>query len=242
LRSLTLQGLVKRNVSIAAIARAPGLEHLSVDGSIRDLHVIRDLVELSELRARATAEVLESLEGHPSLRRLRLHRGTHRDLSALESCPQLADVEIWQIPKLTVTDLEPLARVPSLDALALGALRNVTTMSWLDEGRHRLRFLTLEGLPGLDSFGPLRRCSELVAFGAWESRPADRRLTPLHKLPLADLVLGDVYPPDEIAALLDRCRARVRIRGESPRGEPELHWRMLFEYADWHRRQKGETT
>jgi hypothetical protein len=64
----------------------------------------------------------------------------------------------------------------------------------------------------------------------------------LHKLPLADLVLGDVYPPDEIAALLDRCRARVRIRGESPRGEPELHWRMLFEYADWHRRQKGETT
>jgi hypothetical protein len=140
-----------------------------------------------------------------------------------------------------VTDLEPLARVPSLDALALGAVRNVTAMSWLDEGRHRLRFLTLEGLPGLDSFGPLRRCSELVAFGGWDSRPADRRLTPLHELPLADLVLGDVYPADEIDALLDQCRARVRIRGtESSHGEAELHWRMLFEYADWHRRQKGE--
>jgi hypothetical protein len=241
LRSLTLQGMVKRNVSVAAIAHAPGLERLAVDGSMRDLRVIRDLVELRELHVPATEEALESLEGHPSLRRLSLHFGTHRDLSALESCPQLADLEIWQIQKLTAIDLEPVARVPKLDALMLGALRNVTTMSWLDEGRRRLRFLTLEQLPALDSYEPLRRCRELVAFGAWGSRPADRRLTPLHKLPLVDVVLGDVYPADEIAALLERCNARVSIRGaESSSDEPKPYWRMLFEYADWYRRQKGE--
>lgn len=242
LRSLSLGGMVKRNVSVAAIAHASGLQRLVVDGGMRDLQVIRDLVELKELHSPATAEAVESVEGHPSLRRLSLHFGSHRDLSPLESCPQLTDIEIWQIQKLTAADLKPVARVPNLDALALGALRNVTTMSWLDEGRRRLRFLTLERLPGLDSFEPLRRCSELVAFGACDSRPADRSLTPLHKLPLADVACCDVYPADEIAALLERCHARVRIRGaQSSRERSELHWRMLFEYADWYRRQNGET-
>ena len=97
------------------------------------MEVIRTLGKLTELGSPATATALESLEGHPSLRRVRLHFGTYRDLSALESCPQLTDIELWQTKQLTAADLSPVARVRNLDALALGALRNVTTLSWLHD-------------------------------------------------------------------------------------------------------------
>jgi hypothetical protein len=125
--------------------------------------------------------------------------------------------------------------VRNLDALALGALRNVTSLSWLDDGADRLRFMSLEKLPALDSFEPIARCRRAVAFGAWESRPADRRLSPLHNLPLSDLVLGDVYPREEVEALLERCPARIRVRSCTNGAEPMLRWRCLFAYADQHR-------
>jgi hypothetical protein len=114
-------------------------------------------------------------------------------------------------------------------------LRNVTTLSWLHDGSSRLRFLSVEKLPALDSFEPLVRCSRLVALGAWDSRPADRRLDSLHHLPLVDLVLGDVYPRTEVDALLEHCRARVRIRAAVKGAEPALRWRRLFAYADEYR-------
>jgi hypothetical protein len=202
---------------------------------VRDLEVIRNLGKLTELHSPATATALESLEGHPTLRRVSLHFGTYRDLSALDSCPQLADIELWQVKQLRAVDLRPVARVRNLDALAIGALRNVTTLSWLHDGSCRLRFLTIEKLPALDTFEPLVHCGQLVAFGAWDSRPADRRLAPLNDLPLVDVVLGDVYPPTEVTALLERCRARVRIRSRVTGGEPALRWRGLFAYADEYR-------
>jgi hypothetical protein len=239
LRTLSLQGIAKRNVSVAAIEQATELQRLSVDQPVRDLEVIRNLRKLTELHSPATATALASVEGHPSLRRVSLHFGTHRDLSALESCSKLTDVEFWQIKQLTAADLLPVARVRNLDALALGALRNVTTLSWLHDGSRRLRFLGVEKLPGLDSFEPLVHCGQLVAFGAWDSRPADRRLAPLHDLPLVDLVLGDVYPPTEVNALLEHCRARVRIRSEVKGGEPALRWRGLFTYANEYRASRS---
>jgi len=239
LQSLTLQGIAKRNVSVAAIEHAPQLRRLAVDQPVRDLEVISNLGKLMELRSPATATALDSLEGHPSLRRLSLQFGTHRDLSALESCPLLADIELWQIKQLTAADLRPVARVRNLDALALGALRNVATLSWLRDGSCRLRFLSLEKLPALDSFEPLSGCTQLVGFGAWDSRPLNRSLACLHRLPLVDLVLGDVYPPNEVNALLEHCRARIRIRSECKGGEPALRWRLLFAYADEYRARRS---
>jgi hypothetical protein len=230
LRSLTLQGMRKRHVSVAPAAHATGLERLAVDQPVRDLDVIHGL---AELHTPATAHALESLDGHPALRRLVLHFGTHRDLTALESCPELTDISLWQIRQLTASDLAPVARIPKLNALELGALRNVETLSWLTDSR--LRFLTLERLPSLDSFEPLSTCRRLKAFGAWDSRPADRSLAALHDLPLADLVLGDVYPSSEIESLLEHSGARIRIRGDAPRGEPELRWRGVLDYADRYR-------
>jgi hypothetical protein len=94
LRSLSLQGIAKRNVSVAAIEQSTKLERLSVDQPVRDLGVIRGLDKLVELRSPATATALESLANHPSMSRVVLQFGTHRDLSALESCVRLADVEL----------------------------------------------------------------------------------------------------------------------------------------------------
>jgi hypothetical protein len=240
LRSLTLQGMIKRNVSVAAIAGASQLEHLHVDQPVRDLTAIAQLPALAQLGTPATKAALASLAGHPSLRRLKLNFGTCRDLSALETCPQLRDVELWQIKSMEAADLRPIARILDLEALALGALRNVVSMSWLDEGAHRLRFLSLEKLPQLDTYEPLAGCTQLVAFGAWESRPADRSLRPLHRLPLADVVLGDVYPTGEIEALFGLVSGRARVRSSVRGDEPALRWRCLFEYADAYRRRLGD--
>jgi hypothetical protein len=239
LRSLTLQGMIKRNPTVAAIAGAAGLERLHVDQPVRDLAAIAQLPALADLGTPATKAALESVAGHPSIRRLRLNFGTCRDLSALETCPQLRDVEVWQVKSVEAADLRPIARIVGLDALALGALRNVVSMSWLDEGAQRLRFLSLEKLPQLDTYEPLAGCGQLVAFGAWESRPADRSLRPLHRLPLADLILGDVYPTTEVKALFSLVSGRARVRSSLHGDEPKLRWRCLFEYADAYRRRSS---
>jgi hypothetical protein len=229
--------MAKRNVSVAAIEHAESLQRLVIDQPVRDLQVIRGLKQLTEVDLPATSSTLENLAGHPSLRRLTLNHGTYRDLSALESCPHLTDIELWQIKQLTADDLKPIAKVKHLDALALGALRNVTTLDWLSDGPCRVRFLSLEKLPALESYEPLRECSEVLAFGAWDSRPADQRLDALHHLPLRDLVLGDAYPAAEIQALLEHCQARVRIRSQVRDNEPpRLGWRALFAYADEYRK------
>ena len=70
LRTLSLQGIAKRNVSVPAIEHATELQRLSVDQPVRDLNVIRNLDKLTELYSPATATALESLEGHPTLRRV----------------------------------------------------------------------------------------------------------------------------------------------------------------------------
>ena len=238
-RSLSLQGIAKRSLSVAPVAHATRLTRFHVDRPVRDLQVLRSLVELTELSTPATAHALESLAGHPSLRRLRLNFGTYRDLSALESCPQLTDVELWQIKQLTHDHLAPLGCMRNLDALSLGALRNVETLRWLEHGACRVRFLSLEKLPALDSFAPLAMCDRLTALGAWESRPADRELAPLHELPLVDLVLGDSYPATTTERLLNSARGRVRIRSKLSGDEPRLRWRLLFRYVDQYRAEQS---
>jgi hypothetical protein len=234
LRSLTLQGFAKRTLNVSALAHTHALERLVVDRPVRDLDVIGGLDHLRELGSPATPAALASLEHHPSLRRVIFNRGTHRGLSSLATCPELVDVELWQIKQLTATDLAPLAHMEHLDALALGAVRHVKNLKWLPSG---LRFLSLEKIPSLDSYAPLAALSGLLAFGAWEARPEDRSLRPLCELPLEDLVLGDAFPEGEVTALLDKTPARAWVRSRpEPDPPPALSWRGLLSYADWYRR------
>jgi hypothetical protein len=230
--------MAKRTFSVAALARMRSLERLVIDRPVRDLDVISQLAHLVELNTPATPAALAGLEHHRSLRRVTFSRGTHRDLSALATCPELLDVELWQIRQLTAADLMPLAGVERLDALALGAARHVTDLEWLPP---QVRFLSLEKVPQLDSYAPLATLSGLIAFGAWESRPQDRSLRPLHGLPLQDLVLGDAFPEPEVTALLDHTSARTWISrsGAEPEPPPALSWRGLLSYADWHRRGRS---
>jgi hypothetical protein len=238
LRALTLQGIAKRTFSVAALARVRSLERLVVDRPVRDLEVVGRLERLNELNTPATPAALAGIEGHPSVRRVILSRGSHRDLSPLTTCPELLDLELWQIRQLSTADLAPLTRIEQLDALALGAARQVTDLQWLPP---RVRFLSLEKVPQLDSYAPLAALAGLIAFGAWESRAQDRSLRPLHGLPLEDLVLGDAFPEPEVAALLRHTSARTWISRSRPEPVPApvLSWRGLLSYADWHRRKRS---
>ena len=232
LRSLYLQVDPKRP-SIVALRNAPDLEVLSLGGPVQDAHVIGELAHLRELRSPATAPILEALVGHRWLRRLRLTFGTARDLSALATCPSLTDLELYQVRSLDARDLDPLARIARLEALALGALRNVTDLRGLGAPASSLRWLTLEKLPALDTYAPLADHEQLRAFGSWEARPADRSLAPLTRLPLEDVSLGDAYPLHELEALI-AAGPTLRLSARRHPGDPpsRIRWRGLFSYMD----------
>jgi hypothetical protein len=232
LRVLSLEVDPKRP-SLAALRNTVALEVLILGGPVRDAHVIGELSHLRELRSPATAPILEALVGHKTLRRLRLTFGSARGLSGLVTCPSLTDLALYQVRSLDARDLDPLASMVTLEALSLGALRNVTDLRGLSAPARSLRWLSLEKLPALDTYGPLADHEELRGFGSWEARPADRSLAALARLSLEDVSLGDAYPPRELEALIAaRPNSRLSARGQPDDHPSRIRWRGLFSHVD----------
>jgi hypothetical protein len=134
--------------------------------------------------------------------------------------PRLRALQLYQVRGLDTGDL--LGDCRTLQALSLGALRNVSSLRCLARRpAQTLRLLNLEKLSGLATLADLSRCEQLEQLGIYEARPADRRLDVLLQIPtLRHLVIGDVYPPEQIKGMRDAfggdtliCR-RENIRGD----------------------------
>jgi len=242
LREVDLRLRSGKRVSLAPLASLTRLTRLSLELTATDIDALAHLPNLRHLWMSAAKGAIEPLADHPGLERLQLHHGTERDLSPLITCARLRDLSIWCITRLDADDLRAVGEIPNLDALMLGALRNVESLEPLASGGTLLRFLELERLPSLKTLAPLARLRGLRACTIFDSVPADRSLAPLREaLQLEEVAIGGDkrFPKDEVDALAAAFATR-RLSGHGvsigPDDVPRLRWRGLFSYVDAARR------
>jgi hypothetical protein len=155
--------------------------------------------------------------------------GGIRDLTPLADLPCLRGLHLYQVRKLDTGDLAVLGDCTSLEALSLGALRNVNDLSMLARGpSETLRFLILERLTQLDTLAPVASCKRLEQLGLYESKPTDARLDVLLGAPrLSHLIVGDAYPREQFDALRARGGWKALWHRGNPvqDGKPAVRWR-----------------
>lgn len=227
LRTLIVQGGHAKSLSIEFISNLPRLERLWMNGVSRGQEALSQTSNLRHLSCGAQSKTLEALRGHAALEFLTLKFGSARDLTPLTAIPRLRGVEIYRISKLDATDLEPLGDCVGLEALSLGALPNLTDLAALRRSPSKsLRCLLLERISGLTSLEDGGECHMLEQLGLYESRPADRSLVPLTRLPrLEHVVIRDAYPQAEFEHFNSWFTGASLSYRKVQRGKPRPRWR-----------------
>ena len=152
LRELTF-GETRKKFSLRFVAAWPRLKRLFLIKHKTDLHCIRGLTELENLGLSGyTLPDLSLLLPLVKLRKLSLSLGGTRNLAALAQLPELEDLRLMRITKLS--DLGILADLVGLKALELIWMRNVTSLPSLT-GLERLDEVTLDTMKGLTDLSPL---------------------------------------------------------------------------------------
>jgi len=209
-RRLDIHSSQSRTVSAVPLAATGGsLRHLSLEIPVSKVEALSELTGLITLTLRTVRmpdlAVLTPIAG---LRGLDLKLGGTRDLSLLPSFTRLQYFEAWLVRGLS--DVSPLAEVPSLEEIFLESLRNVTELPPLDN-LSRLRSITLRFMKGLTDLNPLLTAPALeeVSLTLEQLQPED--IAPLAAHPtlkrahislgsdrkdaLAEAALG--LPPDD---------------------------------------------
>jgi hypothetical protein len=206
---------------------------LWLEAHARDFEAIADVRGLVRLGLRVPRlKSLDPLRGHPGIQAFKMDFGGIRDLSPLADMPRLRGLQLYQVRGLDADDMDALGDCGTLEALSLGALRNVSSLRYLARRpAQTLRLLNLEKLAGLGTLADLSRCEQLEQLGLYEARPADKRLDVLLRIPtLRHLVIGDVYPPQQVKAMRDSFGGDTLIcRRETVRGELSnvaVRWRQ----------------
>ena len=232
LRSLSLGQTASTRPSLGFLRRLPTLSVLSVEAHARDFEAVGELASLRRLTLRAPrVKSLDALRGHAGLEVFAMSFGGVRNLTPLAEIPKLRGLQLYQVRKLDTHDLDGLAGCERLEAVSLGALRNVGSLHGLARGaREALRFLTLERLTGLATLEDLAQCVRLEQLGLYETRSADRRLDVLLGCQALDrLVVGDAYSKEQVQALETGFRgATLWLRGEHGWGaldDVAVRWR-----------------
>jgi len=152
LRELTF-GETRKKFSLRFVAAWPRLKRLFLIKHKTDLHCIRGLTELENLGLSGyTLPDRSLLLPLVKLRKLALSLGCTRNLAALAQLPELEDLRLMRITKLS--DLGILADLVGLKALELIWMRNVTSLPSLI-GLERLDEVTLDTMKGLTDLSPL---------------------------------------------------------------------------------------
>ena len=232
LRSLGLGETKSRRPSLAFLRELKHLEQLWLEAHDKDFDAVGALPSLRRLALRVPrTRSLEALRGHAGIEIFAMDFGGVRDLSPLADLPRLRGLELDQVRKLDTGDLDPIGDCTGLEAVSLGALRNVESLRALARRpAATLRMLLLERLTGLTTLADLTACERLEELGLYDSRPADRRLDVLLECPrLNRLVAGDAYPADQREAMRTGFTgATLWMRGEAEVGvlaDARVRWR-----------------
>ena len=204
LETLTVQHAPRGTLDLDVLRGMRRLTRLAIPAKITHPEALKDCSQLVHLHCTSNKSLLESLAGHPTLDYLEIEFGTDRDLGGIPDIPLLRGLHIYRVGGLTSEDLEPLSHCRRLQALSLGALRNVSDLAALRGAPSRgLQALLLEDLPNLDSLGDVGACGVLDRLGLYGSRPKDKSLKPLRQIQtLKHLAIGDFYSPSEIKDLM----------------------------------------
>jgi hypothetical protein len=233
LRSLSLGQTASTRPSLAFLRSLSRLTVLWLEAHSKDFDAVADVASLTRLGLRIPrVRNLDVLRGHPGIQIFTMNFGGIRDLSPLADMPKLRGLELYQVRGLDTRDLDALGECCLLEAVSLGALRNVSSLRALTRRpRESLRLLTLERLTGLLTLAELAGCRKLQQLGLYESRPADRRLDVLLHIPnLRHLIVGDVYPAEQVKITRDQFLGdTLRYRSETIRGDTAniaVRWRQ----------------
>jgi len=233
LRSLSLGETRSSRPSLAFLRQLRQLSVLWLEAHSRDFDAIADVSSLSRLGLRVPrVKNLDPLRGHPGIQAFAMFFGGIRDLSPLTELPRLRGLQLYQVRGLDGGDLDSLGECGFLEALSLGALRNVDSLRSLAlRPATTLRLLILEKMSGLTSLADLAGCEHLEELRLYESRPADKRLDVLLEIPsLRHLLIGDLYPATQVSAIRDKFRGEtLRYGRETLRGNPaeiQARWRQ----------------
>ncbi|MGH3139337.1 MAG: hypothetical protein ACRDQE_06355 [Gaiellales bacterium] len=218
---MALGQTLSRRPSLAFVRGLPQLGVLWVEAHARDFDAVGEVESLTRLHLRVPrTRSLEPLRGHPNLEVLTMDFGGIRDLSCLRDIPRLRGLELYQVRKLDTGDLDAVGDCAALEAVSLGALRNVESLrAFAQRPRLTLRLLTLERLTALTTLADLASCERLQQLGLYDFRPADRRLDHLLRCrDLKHLVVTDSYPRDQLDLMRDGFRGdTLQLRGEPAR-------------------------
>jgi hypothetical protein len=232
LRSLTLGETASKRPSLAFLRELLQLEVLCLEGHDKEFDAVADVGSLRRLHLRVPRiKTLDALRGHANIDVFTMDFGGVRDLSPLADIPRLRGLALYQVRKLDTDGLDALGDCAALEAVSLGALRNVGSLRALARRpRLTLRFLTLERLTGLATLADLATCERLEQLGLYETRAVDKRIDVLLRCPnLKHLVVGDLYPKDQFDAMRDGFNGEtLQLRGESVRGnlgDVAVRWR-----------------
>ena len=237
LRSLHLGRTRSAKPGLGFINRLERLVELTIEGHGYDWAPLHPVTSLRGLHLHAThAADLEPVRNQPSLEILTVHLGAIPDISLIAELPRLRGLELHQTNRVRSFDVDFLGDCVALEALSLSALRDLTDLAALRRlpARH-LRFLILDGLPRLATLADLVGCQQLEELALFDTRPADRRLDVILELPnLNHVVVGDEYPPGQIAALRQAFRGQsLAYRGEMLTGTQraaKVSWRAPVSY------------
>lgn len=206
--------LPQDELAIRTLQRFRRLEELWLYGHAKDIGVVGELTLLRKLSLRAiTLPSLDVFRALAHLDRLELKLGGTKNLDALPAIGRLRAFEAFLVRGLS--DIGPVARIPTLQMLHLDALEQVTKLPSFRPATalRRVHFRTMKGIRGLGPLAEAPNLEELAILGAPQLQPADFRPFIAHpKLRRISIELGSAKKNEAVREILP-----LGLIAESPR-------------------------
>lgn len=159
-------GQTRKRFSLAPLERFTRLERLWLYGHAKDIDVIGQLKRLRRLSLRGiTLPNLRVLRALDRLEIFELKLGGTRDLGELPNIGRLRYFEAFLVRGLS--DVGPIAELPSLEYLFLQAQKQVTSLPSFARSR-KLRRVHFQTMKGLRDLAPLARAPALETLLAFD--------------------------------------------------------------------------
>jgi hypothetical protein len=220
LTSLRLGATRSKRPSLSPLKKFRSLHTLYVEGHIKDIDVLSDLLELQDVTLRSvTTPDLHYLARLPKLWSLDVKLGGIRGFEGIQGKPSIKYLELWQVRGLR--DIDVVGTLPGLQNLFVQSLPHVERFPDLSESA-ALRRIVVENLKGLSDFTALETAPALEEFALLDGL----KQTPMQLLP----VLSNPRVRRVSAGFGSDRKNYEFLQLRKQRGKGEFHRWDAFEY------------